>query len=79
MEEKRLTFGSIIDRVFWSLLTSSVLYATSQLHFMGQSIEDLNVKVGVMIEKISNAEKRADNFERRLEMMEDEIRKKSHY
>lgn len=67
---QRLTFGHLIDRLFWFLLTMSVVYAASQLKTMSTSVEDLNNKVSVILEKLSNAEKRADNFDHRLEILE---------
>lgn len=69
----RFDFGHFIDRSFWALLTAAAVYGASQLKTVSESVEKLNIKMGVIIEKISNAEKRLDTQDRRMERIEDLI------
>ena len=65
-----------MDRAFWTLLTASAVYAANQLKVVSASIEELNVKMGVVVEKISNAEKRVDLLDRRIERIDNSMRHK---
>lgn len=75
--DRRLKFSHFVDRIFWALLTASVVYAASELKTVSTSVEELNIKMGVVVEKISNAEKRVDSQDRKIERIEEQLRSKS--
>lgn len=71
LEEKRLNFGHLVDRVFWGLMTSVAIYAASQIRDMSNSIASLNEKMAVVIVQLSDTERRLDAQSRRIEKLED--------
>lgn len=66
----RLDFGHFVDRIFWALMTSAAIYAAAQLKQVSASVDDLNTKMSMLIERTSNSEKRMDMLERRIERIE---------
>ena len=64
-----------MDRAFWTLLTASAVYAANQLKVVSASIEELNVKMGVVVEKISNTDRRVDTLDQRIERIDNLIRR----
>lgn len=56
----RLDFGGMVDRSFWGILIAIGAYIANQSGSINQNISELNQKIGVIFEKISNQEKRLD-------------------
>jgi hypothetical protein len=65
IQDKRLDFGYFVDRAFWGLLTTSVIYGTMQVKQLSNSVEELNIKMAVVLEKISSQESRLEKLEER--------------
>lgn len=73
---KRLEFGHLIDRVFWALITASVVYAAAQLKAVSDSVEQLNIKMAVVISQITYAEKRADAQDELIKSIQSRLRQR---
>lgn len=73
-EEKRLTFGHFVDRIFWALLCGIMIYAADQLKDMGKTVGDLNEKMAVVITRLSDYDKQMDMISHRLDLLERIVR-----
>lgn len=70
---RRMTFGQVLDRVFWSLVTSLGVYASNELKSVNTNISELNKKLAVVVEKMTNTERRLDSQDHLIERIEDRI------
>lgn len=52
-----------VDKGIWLVITGLASFAVQALRSMNHSISDLNHKVAVMIERMTNQEKRIDTLE----------------
>ena len=68
MSEQRMRFGSFVDHVFLAAISAAAIYAA-------HSINELNEKMAVVIERLSYSDKRADAQDVRLERLERAIRR----
>jgi len=55
-----------IDRMFFAILTGLLAFAVSFLKDVADSVNKLNVQMGVVIERM-------DNYDERIEKIEDKI------
>lgn len=66
----RITFRDIVEFLFLPVLTAGVFV----LWDLNKNINDLNVRVGVLIANNGAFEKRVDSLEKRLEKLEDQFK-----
>jgi hypothetical protein len=64
-----MEFSQFIEWCFLGILSASSVYGVKVLASLNNSIQDLNVKIAVVIEKVSSHEKRLDKHEEQLEML----------
>lgn len=69
-DTERLNFGQFADKVFWSLLTGCALFCSHKISTLTDSVSDLNVKLGIVMEHMSYQDKRIDSQDHRLEIIE---------
>lgn len=59
--ENRL--NHFIDKIIWGLLAGSVVFGVGELRDIGNTISTLNERMAVVVEKVSNHEKRIEHLE----------------
>jgi hypothetical protein len=59
--ENRL--NHFIDKIIWGLLAGSVVFGVGELRYIGNTISTLNERMAVVVEKVSNHEKRIEHLE----------------
>ena len=59
--ENRLNL--FIDKIIWGLLAGSVVFGVGELRDIGNTISTLNERMAVVVEKVSNHEKRIEHLE----------------
>jgi len=53
----------LMDKIIWGLLAGSVVFGVGELREISNTISSLNERMAVVVEKVSNHEKRIDNLE----------------
>jgi hypothetical protein len=59
--ENRL--NHFLDKIIWGLLAGSVVFGVGELREIGNTISTLNERMAVVVEKVSNHEKRIEHLE----------------
>lgn len=59
-----------IDRAFWALLSAVALYVGSQMEKLSTSVNELNIKLSVYIQKSDLQAKSLDDHEARIRSLE---------
>jgi hypothetical protein len=72
--EKRPDFGHFIDRIFWFILTSAVIYCASQMREMGRSVEELNKNMALALYQITETRDRLNKIDSRIDKLEERKR-----
>ena len=62
-----MDFSHFVDRAFWTALTGSALFMASQMHEIGTTVAELNMKMATVIEKMSDQDRRIERLERIME------------
>lgn len=65
-----MSLEKLIDRAFWALTIAVCTYGVSQMQQATQSINELNAKMAVVIEKIAVQTKSVEDHELRLRKLE---------
>ena len=63
-------FAQFVQWGFYGMISGCILYAVKILSDLEKSVESLNLKVGVIIEKTSQHEKQIDMHDNRLRRLE---------
>jgi len=58
-----MEFAKFVEWVFYGLIGGCAVYGVAILSKMNESIQDLNVKIAVVIEKTGSHEKRLDKHD----------------
>lgn len=61
--QEAMEWGKIATGLFYFGWSCIGVYVAKTLHDLGQSVQELNVNVAVVIEKVSNHEKRIERLE----------------
>lgn len=59
-----------IDRLFWALLSAVALYVGSQMEKLSTSVNELNIKLSVYIQKSDLQGKLLEDHEMRMRQLE---------
>ena len=62
-DEKRLQFGTFVDRAFWLLLTSAIFYSSAQLRTLSNNVSELNEKMAIVLTRLGDYDHRLDVLE----------------
>lgn len=62
-DEKRLQFGTFVDRIFWLLLTTAIFYSASQLKILSTNVSELNEKMAIVLTRLGDYDHRLDALE----------------
>lgn len=73
-DEKRLTFGQIVDRVFWGLIVMIALWAGSQLKELTNSVQSLNSTMVALSVDVKSAKSDLDKVFYINEKQDDRLR-----
>lgn len=65
-EEKRLQFGTFVDRFFWLLLTGAIFYSSTQLKVLSNNVQELNEKMAVVLTRLGDYDHRIDQLEQNV-------------
>lgn len=65
-----MTTNQLIQRGFELLISLATMTGVGALKDMSKSINELNVKIGVMVEKTDGLQKAVDNHGERLRLIE---------
>ena len=65
-----MTFEHFVDKIMWGLMISIAGYGASQIQSATSSINELNSKMSVMIEKIAYQSKNVEDHELRIRALE---------
>lgn len=60
---KTTTFSDFTDRILWALLTGAIIIAVNLLKEISSSINQLNERMAVVVEKVTGHEKRIEALE----------------
>lgn len=64
-----MDFAQFVEWVFYGLISGCFVYGVSILKNLNKSIETLNIQIAVIIEKISNHEKRLDKHDEQIDKL----------
>lgn len=68
--KERLSFSRFVDWAFLAIITTIVSQGASQIGKLSNSIQELNQKMAVAIEKLGNQDHRLNSCEERLGALE---------
>lgn len=70
MKQDEVRMEHWIDRIFWALLSGVAIYVGSQMEKLSSSVNELNVKLSVYIQKSDLQGKLLEDHEFRLRSLE---------
>lgn len=68
-----MTFQSFIEWLLYGTLSGAALYIAFLLRKLVDSVQDLNIKVAILITNDVNRERRIDKVESRLDRLEERL------
>lgn len=74
--ERRLDWGHFVDRVFWGILVASAIFISSRINKMGESIDQLNQSMAVVLYQNSESHDRLNKMDGRIDRLDEIIRKR---
>lgn len=63
-------FLAYVDKVFWFLLLGVAGYVATQLKELTRSVQELNIRIAVVVQSLTTAEKTLERHEERLGRLE---------
>ena len=66
----KLSWEFVVEKLFWLMLLGIISFGVSQIKSGAESVEDLNLKVSVLIKDTANQKSINEIYERRLENLE---------
>lgn len=69
-----MTAKEVIDRIGFAIMVGVAGIGVSEIKSMGASIADLNVKMAIVVTRMTAQDKRDEDHERRLETLEHSLK-----
>lgn len=69
-----MSFDAFVDKAFWALMIAIAGYGVAQIQAAAGSINELNAKMAVVIERITNQQQNIFDHENRLRKLEDSVK-----
>lgn len=67
-----MEFDKFVEWAFYGVIGSSAVYGVSILSRLNASVNSLNIKIAVILEKIANHEEKIDKLDNRVSKVEKE-------